>query len=206
MREALLALAFLTVLGLAGTASAAPSDHHVELEADDGDGCLQETKTDCFRVVNGTSLDGIRQGDVVHVVVRNVGDATHNLHVTDAANASEDHVDTPADAAFAATDGIGAGEQADLTFTVPEDADGLYLWCDVGTHEAGGMWLETDVAEAAPAEDETSEEPDGDEPPSEDTGSEDDSGDNVGRFLPAPGAAAALAATVGAAALVRRRG
>lgn len=206
MRRALLALAIAALLAWAPVAQAAPSDKHIEIEADDGEGCVQEAKNDCFRVVNGTSLDGIEQGMLVHVVVENVGDAAHNLYVTEEANADENNLDTASDDAINGSDTIDPGETTDLLFAVPADGEGLYFWCDVGPHEAMGMWLETDVAEAQNTTDDGggSEDEGGNETTDEGAdGTE--GGDDPGRFLPAPGPIAALVAALGAALLVRRR-
>lgn len=207
MRGALPVLATVALLALAGAAQAAPADKHIEMEADDGDGCLQEAKNDCFRVVNGTSLDGIEQGMLVHVVLENVGDSPHNVHVTESTNADDNNIDTSADDAINASDTVDPGETTDLMFAVPADGEGLYFWCDVGTHEATGMWLETDVAEP---EDPGAGDEDGNETGEQanETAGEDeeeDSGDDVGRFLPAPGPVATIAATLAGVLAVRRR-
>lgn len=203
MRRAPLALALVALLALAGAAQAAPADKHIELEADDGDGCLQEGNNDCFRVVNGTSLDGIEQGMLVHVVLENVGDSPHNVYVTESANADENNVDTAADDAINNSDTIDPGETTDLMFAVPADGEGLYFWCDVGTHEAMGMWLETDVAEAedpgagGESDDGTGEEANGTD------GEDEDDGDDVGRFLPGPGPIATIVASIAAVLALR---
>lgn len=209
MRRALTAIAVVAVLGLAGTATAAPADKHVYLEADDGTGCLQEGKNDCFRVTNDTTLDGFAQGDLVHVVLENVGDNPHNVYATETANADENNLDTAADDAINGTETVEPGETTDMMLEVPGEAQGLYFWCDVGTHEAMGMWLEADVAEAEdPGEDDPGhdhddhEHGDGD---AEEGGGEDGSGDDVGRFLPAPGSLATLVAGLGAVLAARAR-
>lgn len=192
------------LLVASGSALAVPADKHLIVETDDGQGCLTEAKNDCYRVVEG-SLDDFEQDTSVHIMLENVGSTAHNLFVTEAANADPMNVDTAGEDAFAETETIDPGETANLTFVVPEDAEGLYLWCDVQTHEALGMWLETDVAEASDpggGEDPASEDDDGDDEPGADDG-EEDGGDDVSRFLPAPGAIAALTAGL-AAALVAR--
>lgn len=192
------------LLVASGSALAVPADKHLIVEADDGQGCLMEAKNDCFRVVEG-SLEGFEQDTSVHIMLENVGSTAHNLFVTEAANADPMNLDTAGEDAFAETETIDPGETANLTFVVPQDAGGLYLWCDVQTHEALGMWLETDVAEASDpggSEDPASEDESSDEEPGTDD-NDADSGDNVSRFLPAPGAIAALTAGL-AAALVAR--
>lgn len=82
-------------------------------------------------------------GEEVRVAFRNDGNAGHNLHVADRADADPDNDDTPTDAAIAATQTLSQGGEETLVFTVPADADALYFWCDVGqgAHESSGMFL-----------------------------------------------------------------
>lgn len=206
MRGSWIVTAVLLAASLvAGAAQALPADKHIELEADDGESCAAESKVDCFRVVNDTSLDGIEQGDVVHVVVRNVGSNPHNVYVTEAANADDNNVDTSGEDAINSSDTIDPDQETDLTFQVPGEAEGLYFWCDVGSHETLGMWLETSVSEAS-GEDTGEDTGSGDDNTTgEDTGSDDEEDDDVGRFLPAPGPVAALAASLVATLWVRIR-
>lgn len=184
-------------LVLAGGAQALPADKHVTLEADDGQSCTSDQKVDCFRVTNG-SLDGFVQGMRVHVMLENVGDNPHNAYVTTSSEADSNHADTPADAAINNSDTIDPGQSTNLTFTVPEDASGLYFWCDVGGHETLGMWLESSVEEA-PAQDGN----DTGEPTGNGTNASDDGGD--GNMIPAPGLAIVGLAAAIVAATRRRR-
>lgn len=168
---------------LAGAASALPADKHLTLEGDNGQGCVSDQKVDCFRVVNGT-LDGFVQGMRVHVTLENVGSAPHNAFVTSSADADSNHVDTPASAAINSSDTVEGGESTNLTFTVPSDADGLYFWCDVQGHEAGGMWLNATVS--APADDANGT--DGTSPPPSGNGTDGDDGGDDESTIPGPGA------------------
>lgn len=199
-------LLIASLLAFAGSAGALPADKHLVVEADNGQGCEDPAKNDCYRVTEG-SLDGFEQGMDVHVMLENVGSAAHNIFVTESANADENNLDTAGGDAINSSATIESGETTNLTFTVPADAEGLYFWCDVDTHEALGMWMETDVAEAEqPAEDNTSASDDGS---GNETGTDPDedesSGDDVGRFLPAPGPLAALVAGLAAAFVARVR-
>jgi len=196
------------VAGLgAAPASALPADKHLTVEADNGQGCLPDGKTDCYRLTEG-SLDGFEQGMDVHVKLENVGSTGHNLFVTEQANADENNLDTSADDAINGTSTVPEGETRNLTFTIPSDAEGLYFWCDVQTHEAGGMWLEASVAEASEdsGNDGTGNEssPDGDGS-SGGSGSEADPSGDGANGVPAAGLAA-TAAAVSAAALAGRTG
>lgn len=188
-------------LVLAGGAQALPADKHLTIEADDGDSCASDQKIDCFRVTNG-SLDAFVQGMRVHVMLENVGDNPHNIYVTTSDQADGNNVDTPADAAINNSDTIDPGQSTNLTFTVPEDASGLYFWCDVGGHETLGMWLEASVEEAPEAGNGT-EEADGGNDSSMSDGAGD--GEDDGNMIPAPGLAVVALASALAAATRRRR-
>lgn len=202
-------LAVVLAALFAAPASALPADKHIEVEADNGQGCLGDLKTDCYRVTNG-DLDGFEQGGTVHVMLTNVGDTGHNMFVTTQANADSNNVDTSADDAINGTKTIDAGASTNLTFTIPDDAEGLYFWCDVQTHEAGGMWLEADVSEAT-ADDSSDDGNDGDQ-----TGSDDQNGDTDGADggsgdgedepsgVPGFGLAATIVVALGLAGLRRR--
>lgn len=188
-------------LVLAGGVQALPADKHLTLEADDGESCTSDQKIDCFRVTNG-SLDGFVQGMRVHVMLENVGDNPHNVYVTTSDQADDNNVDTPADAAINDSDTIDPGQSTNLTFTVPEDASGLYLWCEVGGHETLGMWLESSVEEAPEAGNGTGETDGGDDSNMSDGDSD---GEDDGNMIPAPGLAiVGLAAAIGAATRRRR--
>lgn len=202
----------LAVLAVAATASALPADKHIALEADDGQGCVSEAKNDCYHVVNGT-LEGFEQGMVVHVELTNAGSAPHNVYVTESANADPNNVDTSGDDAINGTDTISEGEETGMMFQVPEDAGGLYFWCEIDGHETLGMWLEADVAEIS-ERNETNEPSDNngtggeDGAPGDDdsngatgTGDEADADSNL---LPGPGLIG-LAVSAGVGLVVRDR-
>ncbi|PSG98360.1 hypothetical protein BRD56_00005 [Thermoplasmatales archaeon SW_10_69_26] len=188
-----------------GAAAALPADKHLVVEADNGQGCKDVDKNDCYRVTEG-SLEGFVPGMDVHIILENVGSADHNLFVTEQANADENNADTAAEDAINGSETIAQGETTNLTFTVPDDAEGLYFWCDVDTHEPLGMWMEAQVAteqqvEPSDPADEGNETGSGNV---SDDGSSAE-GDDVGRFLPAPGALVALLASGLATVVALRR-
>lgn len=187
-------------LVLAGGAQALPADKHLTLEADDGESCTSDQKVDCFRVTNG-SLDGFVQGMRVHVMLENVGDNPHNLYVTTSDQADGNNVDTPADAAINNSDTLDPGQSTNLTFTVPEDASGLYFWCDIDGHETLGMWLNASVEEAQAQGGNDTNASTG----TDGTNASDDDMEDDGNTIPAPGLAVVGLAGALAAATRRRR-
>lgn len=196
----------------------------VTVVATEGPDCpAPEGKALCLLVEEGSPAD-IPQGTLVALTLRAEGQAPHNVHVTTPSEADANHTDTPASAAFAQTETIEPGSETNLTFQVPWDAEGLYLWCDVGNHEPLGMWIsvETTPAERPSNETTTDDEDDAGEedetnetspPPqngSEDANaSENDStppGEDAGEEdgVPGPGGLALLA-VLAVAALQRTR-
>jgi hypothetical protein len=206
MRGSWLSILVVTSLVvLAGATAALPADKHLVVEADNGQSCEDPDKNDCYRVTEG-SLEGFAQGMDVHVLMENVGSAPHNIFVTESANADDNNLDTAGEDAINSSATVEPGEVTNLTFTVPADAEGLYFWCDVETHEALGMWMEAQVAteqqvEPSDPADEGNETGSGNV---SDDGSSAE-GDDVGRFLPAPGALVALLASGLATVVARRR-
>lgn len=200
MRRSWIVAALLVAASLlAGAAQALPAEKHLTLEGDDGDSCTSDQKVDCFRVVNG-SLNGFVQGMRVHVQLDNVGSNPHNVFVTTSDQADDNNVDTPADAAINSSETIDPGQSANLTFTVPDDAMGLYFWCDVDGHETLGMWLNATVATPV----ETGNGTNDTSAPSGANDSEADA-DGDGNAIPAPGLGV-VGLTGALAAAARRRG
>lgn len=142
-----------------------------------------EEATFCFDVRQG-DVASIQEGDEVELTLENRQGNPHNVHVTEADNADVGG-DTSAEDAFASTETIGENEEDTITFTAPADGDALYFWCDVGSHEASGLYLQAQA---------------------QDGGGDDavDGGED-GNGAPGPGTLAVLAATVLAFALARRR-
>jgi uncharacterized cupredoxin-like copper-binding protein len=187
-------LALAALVLAAGAAHALPAERHVTLEADDGESCLDQDALDCFREINDT-LEGVPQGATVHLTVENVGDNPHNAYATEQASADEDTRDTSADDAINGTDTADPGSTVEMTFEVPDDADGLYVWCDVQGHEAAGMYLTADVENATAEGNGT----DNGGQPVDDEGQAPDGGSAV------PGPSAPVAALVAALAARARR-
>ncbi len=190
----------VTVLLLAATLMLAPAqaqqaDLTLTLEADDADGCLDQQALDCFRIADG-SLDTLQTGMLVHITLQNVGDNPHNVYVTPQSSADTDTRDTNPDDAINGSETIDPGEETTLVFTVPDDAEGLYLWCEVGTHEAFGMYLTADIEQA----------PDGDDDPDDGADQEPDDGEtpegdsDEAQSVPAPTLAPVLALIMALAA------
>lgn len=155
----------------------------------------------CLTVTDG-QLEGVTQGEAVRLTLVNQGQADHNAYIALGADADEMTRDTPADAAFANTSTIASGQQTNASFVVPDDAESLYLWCEIGTHEPLGMWLEVTVEAAEGAGNGTSD----------DGADGNGTGDGDGREespeepegVPVP-AWAPLVALIGAVAVARAR-
>lgn len=195
-RSLLIALALLGSGFLAGHASGAPADVHVTLEAAEGPDCDPTgQQVACFLVTNG-SLEDLPAGGTVHLMLENAGQLDHNVFVTDAANADENNADTAGGDAIASTDTVSAGGNASVSFTVPSDAEALYLWCDVQGHEPLGMYLNATVSDAPASGNGTSDDGTGDEAGTD--------AEEEANPLPAPGAVL-LASAVALAALAHRR-
>lgn len=202
-RTWLLAAGLITATFLAGTATAFPAHKHVTLEGDNGEGCLDQQKNDCFRVVNG-SMDGFVAGMRIHLTLVNVGSAPHNVYVTEEANADQLRIDTAGDDAINNTATIDPDANASTIFDVPDDAEGLYFWCDIDGHEAGGMWITASVEQPV------DEPPEGGTGGANDTGNDSD-GDAGGSdgddesAVPAPGGVAVVATVVSTALVAASR-
>lgn len=195
---ALIAVAALLTLPVAVAQQSATA---LTIEADDGDTCIEGQAANCFHVVEG-SLDDLETGILVNITLVNVGDNPHNLYVTEEENADTDTRDTSADDAIAGSDTIDPGEETQFTFTIPDDAESLYLWCDVGPHELLGMYLTTDV-EQAPPEDPQDEEDDQDDQTPDGNEDEETDGDEE-QGIPHPGLPIILSVLTLTAAAKRR--
>lgn len=143
--DARILLGVAVVALLAGAMPAAAQGEDVSLtieamEVCDGDEAF------CLEVVEG-DLESVAPGDRVTVTYRNEGNTTHNLYVVASGDADPTHADTSSDNATAGTDGdVEPGAEATFDFVAPEEASGLYYWCDVAGHEPQGMWLEAEYA------------------------------------------------------------
>lgn len=175
----------------------------------------------CYEVVAG-DLGDLEPGATVHVTFRNMGEVPHELAMARMEEADPGG-DTAESSAFFEIEPIAAGAEEEANFTVPRDTVGLYFWCDIAGHEALGMWMLQEFAEADDAEDETEDEDstendseneddgagmedDGDVGADDDDGAgtdeEEDGGEENGSSL---AVWTALVAIVGAVAVLRRR-
>ncbi len=146
LRPLWVALAALLLIGAPLTAqvdetTSDSQEKQITVVAQEG-GCPDE-KTFCFDVEERP--DDLEPGDEVNLTLRNEGNTSHNAHVTTNDSADPEHRDTPSTAAIANTSTISPGEMDSTNVTVPEDADGIYIWCDMTGHEAAGMWVEMEV-------------------------------------------------------------
>lgn len=144
MRHLAIALIAATALLTLPSAVAQQSATALTIEADDGDTCIEGQAANCFHVMEG-SLDDLETGMLVNITLVNVGDNPHNIYVTEEENADTDTRDTSTDDAIGGSDTIDPGEETQFMFTIPDETESLYLWCDVGPHEVLGMYLTTDV-------------------------------------------------------------
>ncbi len=147
MRRFLLAATLvLGLLALAPTVSAHEGSVHLMVEARES--ACTGTRTFCFEITQG-NLDDIGPGTEVEVTFRNQGSVGHQFWATTKANADPTNQDTSTGTALGGTqDPVSPGASATVMFTIPDDAQGFYFWCDVGTHEAQGMWILHDITPA----------------------------------------------------------
>lgn len=136
-KTGILVVVALLLGGLATLPTATANGDDITLEAVEGD-CGDDSF--CWSVAHG-SLDSLQPGATVTIEVVNPEEngAEHNLHVADLADASEGE-GTDASVAFAMTGDLMPGESETITVTVPDDVDGVYLWCDIPGHEESGMY------------------------------------------------------------------
>lgn len=134
----MLAVIGLATMALPPAAMADPSHQvHVTATAQES-GCPGE-RTFCWE----TEMDGsISAGDNVKVTVVNPQESSseHDFFATWGAY-DQEHQDTEPGNDSAGTNGsIAPGEETSFNFTVPDDAETLYYWCDISGHEQLGMY------------------------------------------------------------------
>lgn len=143
-----LVLVASSLLGFAAPALAHGGAHDLVVVASE-DGC-PDGRAFCFEITEG-SLSDVGPGDEVTITLKNEGSSLHNLYVTRLSQADPGG-DTPSEAAFAETEDLDRDEQGEISFTVPESAEGIYLWCEVSGHEQLGMYTEAPFqADVAPS-------------------------------------------------------
>ncbi len=146
-RTMTIAAVLIAVLGLAASPLIAPAQGHAgadtfTIEARES-GCSGSSF--CFVPTEGNPQNAT-PGDQVTIIFENPSSnsQSHNFHVTTIDNADTANRDTSGDAAYASTGDVAPGEQEELTFLVPSGSEGIYWWCDIGGHEAQGMYLALD--------------------------------------------------------------
>lgn len=133
----LLPLAAAILLALSLPAATGQPSLTLEIHAQ-GDDC-PDGEAFCFTVQRG-SLEALEPGTEVTIALENRDSSMHNLYVAPLEDANPNR-DTDPDHALAGTRDLPEGGQDRITLTAPEDAQGLYLWCEIGAHERLGMIL-----------------------------------------------------------------
>lgn len=146
MQKLALPLTAGILLVVAALFSAAPSAAQesvsLVIEVTEDSAECGDDRTWCFTVAEGDLAD-VEPGSEVTITFRNTGQSPHQLDVSTLADADPEHKNTRSDDAIAnTTAGMSPGSEETITFTAPEDAEGLYYWCGVSGHEQLGMWLE----------------------------------------------------------------
>lgn len=122
----------------------------VVLEAGEAGDCPDGSY--CFDVVRGDLAD-ITPGADVELELENPEDngIQHNAHVARLADRNQGG-NTPTTSAFANTEDVDPGQTTTINFTVPTDADEVYIWCTIAGHESGGMWITSGEADGGSAD------------------------------------------------------
>lgn len=105
-----------------------------------GQGCPEDARF-CYTIQEGDLAD-LRPGSTVSLTFENNDTTVHNVYVAPLDEGDPNRAATHPENAIASTADLAPGQQDRITFTAPEDASGLYIWCDIGAHEAQGMHLE----------------------------------------------------------------
>lgn len=145
MRLMLVASLILIPLALLPSATA-QADTSLVIEAYDQDGECPGERTYCYEIEEG-SLDAIAPGSSVEITLVNEGEIEHELAVAPLEAADPDREQTSESDSIGEIPPIEPGERETATFEIPENATGVYLWCDIGAHESLGMWLAQSFSE-----------------------------------------------------------
>ncbi|MDX1612522.1 MAG: hypothetical protein R3185_09135 [Candidatus Thermoplasmatota archaeon] len=150
MRPALALIALLALSTLALPSTFAHDGPSIEVVAIPPDEC-PSAKSMCFEFLSQPPT--LQPGDQVDIALYNDDETDHTAFVAAKADADPNHQDTDRNAALAFTNQVPPrGTSTENIFTVPEGVDTLYVWCDLGQHEANGMWLEVPVSGGASEE------------------------------------------------------
>lgn len=144
---ALVALAIL--VGVPGVSGQEDQPQNLVVFAEE-EGCPHGQ--DLCLVPGQGDVSGLAAGDRITITFENRAGQSHTLHVADLNDRAEDG-DTPGRTSIAHTgqDGVLPGRYATFELTIPEDAEGLYLWCNLEHHEAQGMHLQVPVEPSGPS-------------------------------------------------------
>jgi plastocyanin len=133
-------LVLLTLALLAAIPSAAAQER-VEVTVEARQDCPGDDEL-CLKVTKG-ALNDLAPGTSATITFRNQAGQEHNLHAAALNEADVSHQDTKAEIALGHTNLTVKKNASDaFTFDVPDNAVGIYLWCDLASHETQGMWLE----------------------------------------------------------------
>lgn len=84
----------------------------------------------------------LHAGESLHLYAYNDDDQTHELHVTTASRQDTQSEGTSTEQALVSTGTIAPNTSVDAgEFTIPADAESLYVWCSRDGHEAAGEHL-----------------------------------------------------------------
>lgn len=144
VRPAFVPVAALVLVALlAGTASA---QNTTQLTVEAREDCPETTF--CFEITG--ALEDAEPGDVLDITLVNPEDnlQVHNVHLalSSEANVGEEEEATEPRVAFASTEDVSPGNETTLSAEIPEDAEGVYLWCTIRAHEQQGMFRDAELA------------------------------------------------------------
>lgn len=116
--------------------------HHLVVSGRMTDVGCPSGRNPCLVVLDG-SLADLKPGDTVNITFVNQDEDEHDLAVTTTALMDPTHHDTAWSSAIGHTAQDVEGNTAQsFEFTIPANAAGLYLWCDIPGHEDMGMWIQ----------------------------------------------------------------
>lgn len=110
-----------------------------------------ESKDFCFKLVDGTA-SSLASSGTVNVTFENRGSTPHEVAFANLSAADPEHDDTDETDAFARIPETSPGETKQRTIQVPQQAQGVYLWCGIPNHERFGMWLKAQPGQGDPDE------------------------------------------------------
>lgn len=141
--RALTSLGVIALLVLLAGMASAQNTTQVTIEARED--CPETTF--CFDVTG--DIGDAEPGDVLDITFVNPEDnlQEHNVYLAlgSEANVGDEEATEPR-VAFANTEDVSPGNETTLSAEIPEDAEGLYLWCTVRAHEQQGMNREVELA------------------------------------------------------------